>query len=105
MLEVVFWNIWLNAHQAVGGGCNVTVVFGTASNDLVLKIFDNGPGFSKDLKDIAFQQMYSSSQTLGRGRGLLEIQEAVERLGGRIQLFEEKPSEYRLLIRLPLEAL
>jgi sensor histidine kinase regulating citrate/malate metabolism len=82
----------------------VTVVFETASNELILKILDSGQGFSKDLKDIAFQQMYSSSRTPGRGRGLLEIQEAVERLRGRIQLFEEKPSEYRLLIRLPLEA-
>jgi sensor histidine kinase regulating citrate/malate metabolism len=104
LLEIVFWNIWLNAHQAAGGECNVTVVFEAAGNELILKILDSGQGFSKDLKDIAFQQMYSSSRTPGRGRGLLEIQEAVERLRGSIQLFEEKPSEYRLLIRLPLEA-
>jgi signal transduction histidine kinase len=103
LLEIVFWNIWLNAQQAAGTNCSVTVLFETAGNELILKILDNGQGFSRDLKDIAFQQMYSS-RTPGRGRGLLEIQEAVERLSGRIQLFEEKPSEYRLLIRLPLEA-
>jgi signal transduction histidine kinase len=102
LLEIVFWNIWLNAHQAAGANCSVTVVFESAGNELTLKILDNGQGFSMDLKDIAFQQMYSS-RTPGRGRGLLEIQEAVERLGGRIRLYEEKPSEYRLLIRLPLE--
>ena len=102
LLEIVFWNIWLNAHQAAGANCSVTVVFETAGNELTLKILDNGQGFSRDSKDIAFQQMYSS-RTPGRGRGLLEIQEAVERLGGRIRLYEEKPSEYRLLIRLPLE--
>jgi sensor histidine kinase regulating citrate/malate metabolism len=45
-----------------------------------------------------------STKTPGRGRGLLEIQEAVERLGGNIRLYEEQPSEYRLQIRLPLEA-
>jgi len=104
LLEIVFWNIWLNAHQAAGGECSVTVFFETVGNELTLKILDSGQGFSKDLKDIAFQQMYSASRTPGRGRGLLEIQEAVERLRGRIQLFEEKPSEYRLRIRLPLEA-
>jgi sensor histidine kinase regulating citrate/malate metabolism len=104
LLEIVFWNIWLNAHQAAGGECSVTVVFETVGNELTLRILDSGQGFSKDLRDIAFQQMYSASGTPGRGRGLLEIQEAVERLRGRIQLFEEKPSEYRLLIRLPLEA-
>jgi hypothetical protein len=34
----------------------------------------------------------------------MEIQKDVDRLKGHIQLSEEKPSEYRLLIRLPLEA-
>jgi len=103
LLEIVFWNIWLNAHQAAGLDCSVTVVFETTKNELILKIVDSGQGFSKDLKDIAFQQMYST-KTPGRGRGLLEIQEAVERLGGQVRLYEEKPSEYRLQIRLPLEA-
>jgi len=102
LLEIVFWNIWLNAHQAAGINCSVTVIFEAAGNDLVLKILDSGQGFPKELKDIAFQEMYST-RTPGRGRGLLEIQEAVERLGGQIRLYEEKPSEYRLQIRLPLE--
>ena len=102
LLEIVFWNVWLNAHQAAVINCSVTVVFETAGKDLILKILDSGQGFSKDLKDIAFEEMYST-KTPGRGRGLLEIQEAVERLGGQARLYEEKPSEYRLQIRLPLE--
>lgn len=102
LLEIVFWNIWLNAHQAAGINCSVTVIFEADGKDLVLKILDTGQGFSKELKDIAFQEMYST-KTPGRGRGLLEIQEAVERLGGKIRLYEEQPSEYRLQIRLPLE--
>lgn len=102
LLEIVFWNIWLNAHQAAGTNCSVTVIFELAGNALILKILDSGQGFSRELKDIAFQQMYST-RTPGRGRGLLEIQEAVERLGGQIRLYEEKPAEYRLQIRLPLE--
>jgi signal transduction histidine kinase len=103
LLETVFWNIWLNAHQAAGVSCTVTVIFETAGKDLILKILDSGQGFSKDMKDVAFQEMFST-KTPGRGRGLLEIQEAVERLGGNIRLYEEQPSEYRLQIRLTLEA-
>jgi signal transduction histidine kinase len=102
LLETVFWNIWLNAHQASGVSCTITVIFETAGKDLILKILDGGQGFSKDMKDVAFQEMFST-KTPGRGRGLLEIQEAVERLGGNIRLYEEQPSEYRLQIRLPLE--
>jgi signal transduction histidine kinase len=104
LLETIFWNLWLNAHQAAGSNCMVSVVFEIEGDYLLLKILDNGQGFSKDLKDIAFQQMYSTTRTPGRGRGLLEIQDAVERLGGLIRLYEENPSEYRLQIRLPLEA-
>jgi len=102
LLEIVFWNIWLNAHQEAGTNCSVTVVFEATGKNLILKILDSGQGFSKDVKDIAFQEMYST-KTPGRGRGLLEIQEAVERLRGQIWLYEEKPSDYRLQIRLPLE--
>lgn len=103
LLETVFWNVWLNAHQAAGASCTITVIFETAGKDLILKILDSGQGFSKDMKEVAFQEMFST-KTPGRGRGLLEIQEAVERLGGNIRLYEEQPSEYRLQIRLPLEA-
>ena len=102
LLDIVFWNIWLNAHQAAGGGCSITILFQNTGKDLILKVLDTGTGFSKDMKDIAFQEMFST-KTPGRGRGLLEIQEAVERLGGNIRLYEEHPSEYRLHIRLPLE--
>ena len=103
LLETVFWNIWLNAHQAAGATCTITVIFESVGQDLVLKILDGGPGFSNDMKEVAFQAMFST-KTAGRGRGLLEVQEAVERLGGNIRLYEEQPSEYRLQIRLPLEA-
>lgn len=102
LLETIFWNIWLNAHQAAGISCTITVIFESVGQDLVLKILDNGPGFSKDMKEVAFQAMFST-KTAGRGRGLLEIQEAVERLGGNIRLYEEEPTEYRLQVRLPLE--
>src|SRR5262249_730406 len=102
LLEIVFWNIWLNAHQAAGRNCSITVIFETAGKDLVLKILDSGQGFSRDMKEIAFQEMFST-KTPGRGRGLLEIQEAVERVGGHIQLYEEQASEYRLQVRFPLE--
>lgn len=103
LLETIFWNIWLNAHQATGANCTITVIFEIAGKDLILKILDSGQGFSKDMRDLAFQERFSTNAP-GRGRGLLEIQEAIERLGGNIRLYEEQPSEYRLQIRLPLEA-
>jgi signal transduction histidine kinase len=102
LLETIFWNIWLNAQQATPVNCAISITFQVSDKRLILQIVDNGPGFSRELKDIAFQQMYSSSKDKGRGRGLLEIQDAVERLAGEIRLVEMQ-SYYRIEIQLPLE--
>jgi signal transduction histidine kinase len=102
LLEIIFWNIWMNAQQAASAGCDVTVEFRPAGRELELLISDNGDGFSPDLKDIVFEQVYSSKQQ-GSGIGMLEIQDAVEQLGGRVELYQTASSEYRMRIRLPLE--
>jgi signal transduction histidine kinase len=102
LLETIFWNLWLNAHQATGVSCEITVVFQVTERELDLLISDNGGGFPPDLKDIVFQQIYST-KNLGRGRGLLEIQDGVERLGGRVELYEVNPGNYRIRLRLPLD--
>lgn len=102
LLETIFWNIWLNAQQAVGAGCEIVIDFAAKAKEVELRISDNGPGFSSDLKEILFQQVYSSKGS-NRGRGLLEIQDAVEQLGGYIELYQARPSEHRIRIRLPLD--
>jgi len=102
LLETIFWNIWVNAQQATGIACEITIVFRVTGRELELLISDNGEGFSHELKDIVFQQIYST-KNLGRGRGLLEIQDAVERLAGRVELYEANPAEYRIRLYLPME--
>lgn len=102
LLEIIFWNIWLNAHQAIRVNCEITIEFQVKGRDLELLVSDNGEGFPHELKDVLFQQVYSTKNR-GRGRGLLEIQDAVERLTGRVELYEAKASEYRIRIRLPLD--
>jgi signal transduction histidine kinase len=106
LLETVFWNIWLNAHQATGSHCQMTIEFEVIASDVVLLVLDNGDGFSRDVQDLAFQQEYSTKDKgggAGRGRGLLEIQDAVERLGGRVELRETATRGFRIQIRLPME--
>jgi signal transduction histidine kinase len=103
LLETIFWNIWLNAQQSVGENCEITIFFGRQLGDLEMMISDNGEGFSPELREIVFQQVYSSKNNSGRGRGLMEIQDAVERLAGRVELYEAKPSDFRIRISVPLE--
>jgi signal transduction histidine kinase len=103
LLETIFWNIWVNAHQAAGENCEISIRFNAIGQRLELLISDNAEGFSRDLKDIVFQTVYSTKNAAGRGRGLMEIQDAVERLGGRVELFEVKPAEYRIRMYFPRE--
>lgn len=102
LLETIFWNIWLNAHQAIGAECEITIQFQSVGREVELLVLDNGEGFSSELKDVLFQQVFST-QGAGRGRGMLEIQDAVERLGGHVDLYAIRPAEHRIRIRLPLE--
>ena len=73
--------------------------FTVKGKQVELRISDNGEGFSSELKDVVFQQVYST-RSGNRGRGLLEIQDAIEQLRGHIELYQAKPSEFRILIRL-----
>jgi signal transduction histidine kinase len=100
LLETVFWNLWTNAHQFVGPTCEITAVIRTKGGVEILLV-DNGVGFAEGLVGIAFSQQYSSFKSLQRGRGLLEVAEAVERLGGSVGLVERRPNEFRVQIILP----
>jgi signal transduction histidine kinase len=100
LLETLFWNLWTNAHQAVGNTCHINIGIQSTSERVELLISDNGNGFPSDLNGVVFQQVYSTKEP-GRGRGMLEVQDAVERLGGRIELYAVDIDDFRIRIHLP----
>lgn len=102
LLETIFGNIWTNAQQAVGLNCEIRIEFQIAGPEVRLRISDNGEGLPCDLRGIAFEQEFST-KSKGRGRGLLEIQDAVERLFGRVELYEVRSGECRIQIYLPMD--
>ena len=79
----------------------MTVVASIGERYLELVVLDNGPGFSPTASAAAFREQHSTKAP-HRGRGLLEVQDAVERLGGSVWLFEYRCSELRIQLRLPL---
>lgn len=101
LLETIFWNIWMNAQQAVVENCAITVEIKLAGGSIEIIVVDNGEGFSQKQRDIAFKEAYSSSGSTDRGMGLLEVQDAVERLHGKVGLIEHRPGEYRIKILFP----
>lgn len=100
LLETVFWNIWINAHQATKGECQISVYITCNKKNVELLIVDSGYGFERRHVGIAFDERFSS-RGVNRGRGLLEVQEAVERLQGTVGLVEYQPGQYRIKILFP----
>jgi hypothetical protein len=100
LLENLFWNVWLNAHQAINSQAKITAVFTSMGEKVELLLLDNGEGFSPKLRGVAFLQQFSTN-SIHRGRGLLEMQDAVQKLRGEIGLINVKDGSLRLYVRFP----
>lgn len=101
LLEILFWNLWKNAQQSVGNPCEITIQIKSTGAEVELLIIDNGKGFSPEYAGVAFVEQFSSRGS-NHGRGLLEVQDSVRRLGGTVELVQHKPNEYRIRIRVPV---
>jgi hypothetical protein len=103
-LETAFGNLWSNAVQAVEPPCQIDVqcVYDSHRGQMDILMVDNGPGFPETHLETAFQQVFSTKSD-SRGRGLLEIADAVARLQGTVQLTKASKGEYRIRISIPAE--
>ena len=105
-LETIFGNLWSNAIQAVDPTpCHFRIqcALDSSRGIIAMIIADNGPGFSETHLETAFHQVFSTKSD-SRGRGLLEVADAVLRLQGTVDLVKTETNEYRLRITLPVEA-
>lgn len=100
LLGTIFWNLWINSQQAVGGDCKVTVRITSSRQVLEVLLVDNGEGFPPDIGVAGFPDM--KPRPGHRGRGLLEVQEAIERLHGDAGLVQDSDGAYRVRLRFPL---
>lgn len=102
LLSTIFWNIWQNAHQHIGRTCRISIDVQQEGKSVTLVVTDNGSGFPSDMLDYAFQLPYSTKSE-NRGRGLFEMQDAVNRLRGRIRLFQRPGiGDIRIRMTLPM---
>ena len=90
----------MNAHQAAEDPCSIRLDCSLSSNTISVVVIDSGNGFSAELAGIAFHDRFSKSGP-HRGRGLLEVQDAVMQLHGQVQLVEVSQGEYRVALEFP----
>ena len=100
LLETLFWNLWRNAQQALTSVCEIAVHLADHGPNVEIVVLDNGRGFTAEDAEVAFIDRFSR-RGANYGRGLLEVQDAVGRLGGKVELFQFAPGEYRIRLALP----
>jgi len=103
LLDTVFGNLWANAVQASEQvPCRITAEMKLVNGSVEILFRDDGPGFSADQVEAAFRLAFSTKGE-SRGRGLLEIAEAVGRLQGAVHLVEVAAGEHRIRFRFPMD--
>ncbi|ARD47922.1 hypothetical protein SporoP37_07055 [Sporosarcina sp. P37] len=87
-LTVILGNLIDNALEAAAGNSAGHVSFFTLDfgEDVIFEVSDNGHGIQAEQLDTLFQKGYSTKSAAGRGFGLANVQQAVQSLGGSIQV-------------------
>jgi two-component system sensor histidine kinase PilS (NtrC family) len=99
-LRQVFWNVLLNAVQAMSGHGTLTVETRQDDGRVQIAVVDTGPGIAA--ADVA--RLFEPFQTRrpgGIGLGLATVRRIVEDHGGRVSLASTPGTGTRVLIELP----
>ena len=82
-LEQVFVNLLQNSLEAGGEGTIIQISFQVDGSMFVIKIADNGPGLSKDVRENLFRP-FSTSKRDGLGLGLVISRDILADFGGEL---------------------
>ncbi len=103
-MERVFYNLLLNACDAVPPGAGVVQVDVAAEDNtrLVVRVADNGRGIAQQIRDKLFQPFTSFGKENGSGLGLAVVQKIVQDHGGSITVESTSTSGTVFRLVLPI---
>jgi len=84
-----------------GGKIDVELTVNTFAQSVLLKVFDDGPGISKEHKLRLFEPYFSTKKS-GTGLGLAIVSTIVNDHGGYIRVQDNTPAGSVFTIELPL---
>jgi signal transduction histidine kinase len=99
-IQQVLVNLMLNAYQAMQKGGILTLGCDEEAQKMVLRVEDDGPGISPDVRARLFEPFFTTKQN-GSGLGLSVSQRIVEAHGGRLRV-ESLPQGTAFLVELPV---
>jgi two-component system sensor histidine kinase PilS (NtrC family) len=105
-LRQVFWNLFINAAQAIRGGGAISISAAPdsddRSDDIVIRISDTGTGIAKEHLESIFDPFFTT-KTDGTGLGLAIVYRIMEDHGGSIDVKSEQGKGTIVTLRLPSE--
>lgn len=100
-LEVVLWNLLLNASQAIQGRGHVYATVRVYPGYFLLVVADTGKGIPPQERKRIFEPFYTQ-RSHGAGLGLAIVQRFVHEWGGRIRIASQMGRGTRFYVRVPL---
>jgi len=101
LLHRVFYNLFVNALQAMPNGGDLTIEVDLNGFFCEVRISDTGCGISEDLKEKIFRPFFTTKEK-GTGLGLAIVKSVVESHGGEVTVESEKGRGTTLIVKLPL---
>jgi len=104
-LERVFYNLLLNACQAVPPEAGkIEINIQQSPDSLEISISDNGSGIPAHLHDKIFEPFASYGKENGTGLGLTIVHKILEEHGGTIKLASSSPGQTTFQITIPIDS-
>ena len=98
-IERVFFNLIVNAFEAMPGGGEVQICARQAGSYVVIEIEDTGPGIPNEIRERIFHPFATAGKANGLGLGLFLSRQAILDHGG--DLWIETAPGGRFVMRLP----
>jgi signal transduction histidine kinase len=103
LLRAAFFNLFLNAAQAMDGKGVIRVTLAPDTDSVRIDVRDEGPGVPADLRERVFEPFFTT-KARGGGLGLPIVRRTIDLHGGSIVLSCPPDGGTVVTLRLPLKA-
>jgi two-component system, chemotaxis family, CheB/CheR fusion protein len=99
-LNRIFYNLVINAVQAMPNGGKLSITVHKEANDILIAVKDTGVGIPKDIQGKMFTPMFTT-KSKGQGFGLPVVKRMTEALGGTVTFESQEGQGTTFTVRLP----
>lgn len=103
LLGTCFWNVFLNAVQAMGARGGLDITTQQSSGNIEIHVCDTGPGIPASLRGKIFEPLFTT-KTRATGLGLAIARRIAEEHGGELKLDTNQNTGSQFTVVLPLQS-